>query len=489
MTDSLLESALKEFPNLGREQTETIKERIIFQIDRNPALGEGIFNQGAQRLINQITTNLREGNRTITNTSIRNEVWEQVDRAVSQLLEGGPVNLFIPELFRNENESTLLNQVFERVKGYNEFIPMILQRIISSLIQSSHFSTSLIGPSGNGKTSLIRLLAETLNLNLIEITGQELKDTGIQVIRGSREYSNSLAAQVRANPRSIVLMDELNLTPRQTLQALENMLQDRKITDYQGKEAYLENVLFVFAWNPGKKDDDNNPFATNAPEFFNHVFKQQYPTGYLRLTPAQETQAQEYLRIYDLGGREALQGRMGDVHVLGYLPKEVLVDIVKLNIEDSIAKQSETFGLKFTFTESFAEYFLNLSGVFEGKRGQGARPLKKSLEDFVGDISSRITRSMSSAQVSSTRIELTAENNQILIRQITEGREGREGREGWEGQQRVFFVDSEGNIRETDRPERQENERQMDNDNNSEQQPTPPKSEPSGPGGILNLNR
>ncbi|MEW6365999.1 MAG: AAA family ATPase [Acidobacteriota bacterium] len=121
-----------------------------------------------------------------------------------------------------------------------------------------------VGPTGVGKTELAKALAEALlddDSALIRIDMGEYKDkSSVSGLIGSRpglvgsEEGGFLTEQVRRNPYSIVLFDEVEKAHPEVLDLLLGVLDEGRLSDAKGRFCDFSNTLIIFTSNLGVRE-------------------------------------------------------------------------------------------------------------------------------------------------------------------------------------------------------------------------------------------
>lgn len=121
-----------------------------------------------------------------------------------------------------------------------------------------------VGPTGVGKTELAKALAEALfddDSAMIRIDMAEYKDAGsVSGLIGSRpglvgsEQGGFLTEQVRRNPHSIVLFDEIEKAHPEVIDILLGVLDEGRLTDAKGRFCNFTNTIIILTSNLGVKE-------------------------------------------------------------------------------------------------------------------------------------------------------------------------------------------------------------------------------------------
>ncbi len=114
------------------------------------------------------------------------------------------------------------------------------------------------GPTGVGKTEMARKLAENLNLPLIRFDMSEYqeKHTVSRLIGSPPGYigfedGGLLTDAIRKQPRSVLLLDEIEKAHQDIFNVLLQVMDYATLTDNQGRKADFRNVLLIMTSNAG----------------------------------------------------------------------------------------------------------------------------------------------------------------------------------------------------------------------------------------------
>jgi len=176
---------------------------------------------------------------------------------VSSLMEQEAV-----KLLRMEDELT------KRVVGQKQAISAIadcLRRSRSGLSDPNRplGSFLFLGPTGVGKTELVRALAEFLfnsseNMARIDMSEYMEKFSVSRLIGAPPGYigydeGGQLSEKVRRHPYSVVLFDEIEKAHPEVFNLLLQILDDGRLTDAQGRTVNFKNTVIVMTSNIGSE--------------------------------------------------------------------------------------------------------------------------------------------------------------------------------------------------------------------------------------------
>ncbi len=175
----------------------------------------------------------------------------------------------IPAASISQNEFEQLTGLDERLKkrvvGQDEAISAVCRAIRRKRAGVSYakkpVSFLFAGPTGIGKTELVKALADDLFKtpdNLIRIDMSEYADkwNTSKFIGSAPGYvgyddGSQLSEKVRRHPYSIVLFDEIDKAHPDVLDILLQVLDDGRLTDGKGRVVNFENTIIVMTTNAG----------------------------------------------------------------------------------------------------------------------------------------------------------------------------------------------------------------------------------------------
>jgi len=278
----------------------------------------------------------------------------------------------IPAEKLKESESErLLNMehtLEERVIGQKEAVQKVVHAIQmhrTGLTDPNRpiGSFLFLGPTGVGKTEVARTLAEFLfndphKMIRIDMSEYMEKHAVARLIGAPPGYvgyeeGGQLTEQVRRNPYSVILFDEIEKAHGDVFNILLQILDDGRLTDSQGRTVSFKNTIIIMTSNIGssiilgtneitdtvKEQIEKILHQTFRPEFLNRIDA----IVYFKKLSEQDVQKIATLQI-------------------GYLEQRLAQRNVKLDISDGAVKRIAELGYSPEF---------------------GARPLKRAIQNHI----------------------------------------------------------------------------------------------------------
>ncbi|MDY2810579.1 MAG: ATP-dependent Clp protease ATP-binding subunit [Candidatus Faecousia sp.] len=253
-----------------------------------------------------------------------------------------------------------------------------------------------VGPTGVGKTELVKCLANDLfdstdALIRLDMSEYMEKHTVSKLIGSPPGYvgydeAGQLTEKIRRKPYSVVLFDEIEKAHPDVLNILLQVLDDGRITDAQGRLVNFENAIIVMTSNAGSEGNVSS-------------------LGFDRGVQADEERTMKALRSFL---RPEFLNRVDEIITFNHLTKENFRNIAGImlgELKDSLANRELTF----TWDESLVDYLVDKAYSVT----YGARNLRRVLEQDVEDpISEKI---IDSFEAPIEAISARAENGKVVV--------------------------------------------------------------------------
>lgn len=212
----------------------------------------------------RIQNRLKEVEETLKNV----QVTEEDISKVIELWTGIPANKIAQTEY--DKIKHLKEALSKRVIGQDEAVDKVAKAIKRTRVQLSKrrrpASFIFVGPTGVGKTELVKVLGEELfdatePLIRVDMTEYMEKHSVSKLIGSPPGYvgfdeAGQLTEKVRRRPYSVVLFDEIEKAHPDVMNILLQVLDEGRINDSQGRSVSFENTVIVMTSNAGSTDRD-----------------------------------------------------------------------------------------------------------------------------------------------------------------------------------------------------------------------------------------
>ena len=265
----------------------------------------------------------------------------------------------------------LAENLGNKIIGQEEAVDKIAKAIRRSRagLKSKHRpigSFLFVGPTGVGKTEITKVLAEELfgsRDSLIRLDMSEYMERhSVSKIIGSppgyvgHEEAGQLTEQVRRNPYSIVLLDEIEKAHPDVQNMFLQIMEDGHLTDSHGRTVSFKDTVIIMTSNAGTGDKQINVGfnqkhdSVSSLEILSNYFKP------------------EFLNRFD------------SIITFNELTEENLLDIVDLMLKE-LQETIEESDMTITISDQAKQELVRLGY----DRRFGARPLRRVIQDKIED--------------------------------------------------------------------------------------------------------
>ena len=364
--------------NEKRQSTKRLDEisRAMSELEAQLEKPEGQTEENYKRMADLKVDRLR----LETRLEELERILQSLRVTVSDLLKVIEIWTGIPASDLSVGDLDALNGLKERISkhivGQNEAVNAVVRAVRRKRAGVSYranpVSMIFAGPTGVGKTELVKVLAADLFKqpeSLIRLDMSEyMEKHAVSKIIGSPpgyvgyDEAGQLTEKIRRRPYSVILLDEIEKAHPDVLNILLQILDDGKITDSQGREVSFSNTIIIMTTNAGsEKSNSVSGFALDRqaqseervekalskflrPEFINRIdeiitFRHLNEADFEGIAAIMLTKLRDHLAEKGIK-------LVWTKNVLGYIAKESFSEkygarnmrrYIERNIEDAIA--------------------------------------------------------------------------------------------------------------------------------------------------------
>ena len=314
----------------------------------------------------------------------------------------------IPASRIREDEFRRLSELDKRLKehivGQDEAVEAVAAAIRRNRVGISpkHKPVSFIfvGPTGVGKTELVKQLAQDLFNSpdaLIRFDMSEFMEKhSVSRIVGSPpgyvgyDEAGQLTEKIRRKPYAVILFDEIEKAHPDVMNVLLQILDDGEITDSHGRKVNFENTVIVMTSNAGSERKEGTVG-------FGHTVNEQNRDRAMKALG-------EFLRPEFLN-------RVDEVICFNRLDEKNFAGIARIML-DELQKSLEDKGLHFTWDEDVEDYLVKKSY----SATYGARNLRRTIQKELEDVMA--AQIIDSYEHPVTQIHASMEDGKLVVRSL-----------------------------------------------------------------------
>ena len=314
----------------------------------------------------------------------------------------------IPASRIREDEFRRLSELDKRLKehivGQDEAIEAVAAAIRRNRVGISpkHKPVSFIfvGPTGVGKTELVKQLAQDLFNSpdaLIRFDMSEFMEKhSVSRIVGSPpgyvgyDEAGQLTEKIRRKPYAVILFDEIEKAHPDVMNVLLQILDDGEITDSHGRKVNFENTVIVMTSNAGSERKEGTVG-------FGHTVNEQNRDRAMKALG-------EFLRPEFLN-------RVDEVICFNRLDEKNFAGIARIML-DELQKSLEDKGLHFTWDEDVEDYLVKKSY----SATYGARNLRRTIQKELEDVMA--AQIIDSYEHPVTQIHASVEDGKLAVHSL-----------------------------------------------------------------------
>ena len=314
----------------------------------------------------------------------------------------------IPASRIREDEFRRLSELDKRLKehivGQDEAIEAVAAAIRRNRVGISpkHKPVSFIfvGPTGVGKTELVKQLAQDLFNSpdaLIRFDMSEFMEKhSVSRIVGSPpgyvgyDEAGQLTEKIRRKPYAVILFDEIEKAHPDVMNVRRQILDDGEITDSHGRKVNFENTVIVMTSNAGSERKEGTVG-------FGHTANEQNRDRAMKALG-------EFLRPEFLN-------RVDEVICFNRLDEKNFAGIAHIML-DELQKSLEDKGLHFMWDEDVEDYLVKKSY----SATYGARNLRRTIQKELEDVMA--AQIIDSYEHPVTQIHASVEDGKLVVRSL-----------------------------------------------------------------------
>jgi len=323
----------------------------------------------------------------------REEAWNAIERkepVVGEAEIAGIVQSWtgipVTKLVEAESQKLLRMEedLHQRIIGQTDAVSAVaraIRRARSGLKDPKRPMGSFIflGPTGVGKTELAKALAAYLyekESAMVRIDMSEyMEKFSVSRLVGAPpgyvgyDEGGQLTEQVRRNPYTVVLLDEIEKAHPEVFNILLQVMEDGQLTDSQGRTVDFRNTIIIMTSNVGVRPIE----IDKALGFRSRTEDPNDPKVYEAM---KNRMTDEMKKLF----RPEFLNRVDEVIVFTHLKKEEILEIAELYLK-RVNEQAAAMEITIELSDQVKDLLVN-----EGyDPNLGARPLRRAVQRFIED--------------------------------------------------------------------------------------------------------
>ena len=300
----------------------------------------------------------------------------------------------------NEKLRSLESSIKEKIVGQDKAVKAVASAVkrgrISLVPRKRPISFIFTGPTGVGKTELVKVLSKELfdsPETLIRLDMSEFMEKhSVSRIIGSPpgyvgyDEAGQLTEKIRRKPYSVVLFDEIEKAHPDVLNVLLQVLDDGRITDAQGRTVSFEHTIIVMTSNAGSNIKGGSAGFNKTSSELNEE-KVKKALG-------------EFLRPEFIN-------RVDEIITFDPLPREIFPDIVKISLKELKEGLAER-DVALEYSPEVLEVLADKSYSAEF----GARNIRRVVQK---DIEDKVVEEMCMTDIIPQKITIEVSDGEIII--------------------------------------------------------------------------
>ena len=360
------------------------KEVLLLEANKNDAARNQDFEEAAKirdRIV-EISKEIDRLQSEFSKEEEKNRIHITIDDVATtvSMMSGVPIKRL--EESDNERLMRMGEQLAGKVIGQDRAIDTVVKAIRRNSVglkdpNKPIGSFIFLGPTGVGKTLLVKRLAEAVFGNedaVIRVDMSEFMEKySVSRLIGAPpgyvgyEEGGQLTEKVRRKPYSIVLLDEIEKAHSDVFNILLQVMDEGRLTDSLGRIIDFKNTIIVMTSNVGTRQlkDFGKGVGFALPD--DQYRENEYANSVIKKALS-KTFSPEFLN------------RIDEIVMFDSLNKESLSKIIDVEI-DILKKRLTSMNIELSLTDD-AKNFIFEKGY---DTQYGARPLKRAIQNYIED--------------------------------------------------------------------------------------------------------
>ncbi|WP_419154752.1 AAA family ATPase [Weissella minor] len=270
-----------------------------------------------------------------------------------------------------ERAMNLTQTLDQRVLGQPRATETVAHNVQKVLVKHNNPGKPLgsmffLGPSGTGKTELAKAMAQVMfddETNMLRFDMSEYKEES-----ATSKFIERATANIRRNPYTIVLLDEMEKANKNVFDLILQILQDGMLTNSRNKTADFSNAYIIMTSNEGFKYIEDK-------ETYEGI-----PTGQFGIRDSEI--------MHDI--KEELQhrfrpefvNRIDDIVLFSPLNKAAIKEITTLRMNEYVAMVKQQNNWEIKYSTAVIDYIADTAY----DPSYGARPVARTIREKIDNI-------------------------------------------------------------------------------------------------------
>ncbi|MBQ4630530.1 MAG: ATP-dependent Clp protease ATP-binding subunit [Clostridia bacterium] len=297
-------------------------------------------------------------------------------------------------------EASLHRRIIGQEKAVTAVAKAVRRNRALSLTKKRPVSFIFVGPTGVGKTELVKALAQILfndeNALIRMDMSEYMEKHSVSKIIGSPpgyvgyDEAGQLTEKVRRHPYSVILLDEIEKAHQDVFNIFLQILDDGRISDSQGRKVSFENTIIIMTSNAGTSVGsasgmgfmtEDNGVSIKIEKTLKEIFRPEFLNRIDEIIEFKELTKDELLKIEDL------------------MTADIVASVKALGAQISITKAAKEKILEKSYNPRY-----------------GARPIRREIQRSIEDPLSEII--LAADDISGAKITVDTYRDEVRVRLV-----------------------------------------------------------------------